>query len=54
LELQDPDLASTMRVQQQRALEFWEKNWVERKLSMLKLLVLYIAYHLVFVLSKLC
>ncbi|XP_044497337.1 protein PLASTID TRANSCRIPTIONALLY ACTIVE 14 isoform X1 [Mangifera indica] len=27
LELQDPNLASTMRKQQQRALEFWEKNW---------------------------
>ncbi|XP_021901657.1 protein PLASTID TRANSCRIPTIONALLY ACTIVE 14 [Carica papaya] len=27
LELQDPDLASTMRQQQQRVLEFWEKNW---------------------------
>lgn len=27
-ELQDPGLASTMRKQQQRALEFWEKNWV--------------------------
>ncbi|MED6143337.1 Protein PLASTID TRANSCRIPTIONALLY ACTIVE 14 [Stylosanthes scabra] len=26
-ELQDPDLASTMRNQHQRALEFWEKNW---------------------------
>ncbi|GMI92833.1 plastid transcriptionally active 14 [Hibiscus trionum] len=26
-QLQDPDLASTMRNQQQRALEFWEKNW---------------------------
>ncbi|KAL5775823.1 hypothetical protein ACOSP7_013380 [Xanthoceras sorbifolium] len=26
-ELQDPTLASTMRNQQQRALEFWEKNW---------------------------
>ncbi|XVF88247.1 hypothetical protein PTKIN_Ptkin19aG0034200 [Pterospermum kingtungense] len=26
-ELQDPDLASTMRKQQLRALEFWEKNW---------------------------
>ncbi|EOY31297.1 PREDICTED: protein PLASTID TRANSCRIPTIONALLY ACTIVE 14 isoform X2 [Theobroma cacao] len=26
-ELQDPGLASTMRKQQQRALEFWEKNW---------------------------
>lgn len=26
-QLQDPDLASTMRKQQQRALEFWEKNW---------------------------
>jgi hypothetical protein len=28
LELQDESLASTMRMQQQRALEFWEKNWV--------------------------
>ncbi|KAK6931965.1 Rubisco LSMT, substrate-binding domain [Dillenia turbinata] len=27
LELQDENLASTMREQQQRALEFWEKNW---------------------------
>ncbi|KAJ0017348.1 hypothetical protein Pint_11820 [Pistacia integerrima] len=27
LELQDPNLASTMRKQQQRALEFWGKNW---------------------------
>ncbi|KAB1221494.1 Ribulose-1,5 bisphosphate carboxylase/oxygenase large subunit N-methyltransferase, chloroplastic [Morella rubra] len=27
LELQDPNLASTMREQQHRALEFWEKNW---------------------------
>ncbi|KAE9594272.1 hypothetical protein Lal_00001159 [Lupinus albus] len=27
LELQDPDLASTITNQQQRALEFWEKNW---------------------------
>ncbi|KAI4332084.1 hypothetical protein L6164_017022 [Bauhinia variegata] len=27
LELQDPSLASTMRNQQRRALEFWEKNW---------------------------
>ncbi|XP_027354355.1 protein PLASTID TRANSCRIPTIONALLY ACTIVE 14 isoform X2 [Abrus precatorius] len=27
LELQDPRLASTMRNQQQRALEFWENNW---------------------------
>ncbi|XWS27118.1 hypothetical protein CRYUN_Cryun26dG0089000 [Craigia yunnanensis] len=26
-QLQDPDLASTMRKQQLRALEFWEKNW---------------------------
>ncbi|XP_024157397.1 protein PLASTID TRANSCRIPTIONALLY ACTIVE 14 isoform X3 [Rosa chinensis] len=26
-ELQDPNLASTMREQQCRALEFWEKNW---------------------------
>ncbi|XVE98467.1 hypothetical protein REPUB_Repub03eG0109100 [Reevesia pubescens] len=26
-QLQDPDLASTMRNQQLRALEFWEKNW---------------------------
>lgn len=26
-ELQDQDLASTMRRQQQRALVFWEKNW---------------------------
>ncbi|KAM5587033.1 protein PLASTID TRANSCRIPTIONALLY ACTIVE 14 [Rosa sericea] len=26
-ELQDPNLASTMREQQRRALEFWEKNW---------------------------
>ncbi|KAB2079567.1 hypothetical protein ERO13_A05G011700v2 [Gossypium hirsutum] len=26
-ELQDPDLASTMKNQQLRALEFWEKNW---------------------------
>ncbi|KAK8550160.1 hypothetical protein V6N12_038887 [Hibiscus sabdariffa] len=25
--LQDPDLASTMRNQRRRALEFWEKNW---------------------------
>ncbi|XP_057510144.1 protein PLASTID TRANSCRIPTIONALLY ACTIVE 14 isoform X2 [Actinidia eriantha] len=27
LELQDQDLASTMREQQYRALQFWEKNW---------------------------
>ncbi|KAK6150249.1 hypothetical protein DH2020_017774 [Rehmannia glutinosa] len=27
LELQDKELASTLREQQQRALEFWEKNW---------------------------
>ncbi|KAG5105477.1 hypothetical protein JHK82_042447 [Glycine max] len=27
LELQDPDLASTIRKQQQRSLEFWENNW---------------------------
>lgn len=27
LELQDEKLASTMREQQNRALEFWEKNW---------------------------
>ncbi|KAF4380214.1 hypothetical protein G4B88_001365 [Cannabis sativa] len=27
LELQDADLASTIREQQRRALEFWEKNW---------------------------
>lgn len=27
LELQDENLASTMRMQQERALEFWEKNW---------------------------
>ncbi|KAK9267113.1 hypothetical protein L1049_009532 [Liquidambar formosana] len=27
LELQDQNLASTMREQRQRALEFWEKNW---------------------------
>ncbi|KAL1537535.1 Protein PLASTID TRANSCRIPTIONALLY ACTIVE 14 [Salvia divinorum] len=27
LELQDNELASTVRQQQQRALEFWEKNW---------------------------
>ncbi|KAJ9707854.1 hypothetical protein PVL29_000093 [Vitis rotundifolia] len=27
LELQDPKLASTMRDQQRRASEFWEKNW---------------------------
>ncbi|KAH6764796.1 plastid transcriptionally active 14 [Perilla frutescens var. hirtella] len=27
LELQDEELASTIRQQQQRALEFWEKNW---------------------------
>ncbi|KDP43135.1 hypothetical protein JCGZ_26668 [Jatropha curcas] len=27
LELQDQNLASTMKKQQQRALEFWEKNW---------------------------
>ncbi|GLU09391.1 hypothetical protein SLE2022_335030 [Rubroshorea leprosula] len=26
-ELQDPDLASTMRKQQERVIEFWEKNW---------------------------
>ncbi|TYG72129.1 hypothetical protein ES288_D05G455000v1 [Gossypium darwinii] len=26
-ELQDPDLVSTMKNQQLRALEFWEKNW---------------------------
>ncbi|XP_004487894.1 protein PLASTID TRANSCRIPTIONALLY ACTIVE 14 isoform X2 [Cicer arietinum] len=37
LELQDPDLASTMRTQQQRALKFWEKNWVKRKLSLFKI-----------------
>lgn len=28
LELQDVNLASTIRGQQRRALEFWEKNWV--------------------------
>ncbi|KAK8466054.1 hypothetical protein PHAVU_009G243500 [Phaseolus vulgaris] len=27
LELQDPNLASTIRKQQQRALEFWQNNW---------------------------
>ncbi|KAL7089773.1 hypothetical protein ACP275_13G203300 [Erythranthe tilingii] len=27
LELQDKELASTLREQQRRALEFWEKNW---------------------------
>ncbi|OVA07897.1 SET domain [Macleaya cordata] len=27
LELQDEDLASTMKDQQQRALKFWERNW---------------------------
>ncbi|XP_059625754.1 protein PLASTID TRANSCRIPTIONALLY ACTIVE 14 [Cornus florida] len=27
MELQDQNLASTMREQQRRALEFWEKNW---------------------------
>nr|XP_015875028.2 protein PLASTID TRANSCRIPTIONALLY ACTIVE 14 isoform X2 [Ziziphus jujuba var. spinosa] len=27
LELQDPNLTSTMREQQERALKFWEKNW---------------------------
>ncbi|KAJ4831205.1 Protein PLASTID TRANSCRIPTIONALLY ACTIVE 14 [Turnera subulata] len=27
LELQDENLASTMRKQQQRAMEFWESNW---------------------------
>ncbi|XP_057971507.1 protein PLASTID TRANSCRIPTIONALLY ACTIVE 14 isoform X1 [Malania oleifera] len=27
LELQDQNLASTMREQRQRALEFWQKNW---------------------------
>ncbi|XP_047170562.1 protein PLASTID TRANSCRIPTIONALLY ACTIVE 14 [Vigna umbellata] len=27
LELQDPNLASTIRKQQQRALEFWHKHW---------------------------
>ncbi|KAK9106405.1 hypothetical protein Syun_022416 [Stephania yunnanensis] len=27
LELQDENLASIMRIQQRRALEFWEKNW---------------------------
>ncbi|XP_057812006.1 protein PLASTID TRANSCRIPTIONALLY ACTIVE 14 [Salvia miltiorrhiza] len=27
LELQDTELASTIRQQQQRALEFWDKNW---------------------------
>ncbi|CDY54559.1 BnaA08g30390D [Brassica napus] len=26
-ELQDPDLVSTIRQQQKRVLEFWEKNW---------------------------
>lgn len=31
MELQDPKLASTMREQQQRSLEFWEKNWVSLK-----------------------
>ncbi|CAN0920087.1 Protein PLASTID TRANSCRIPTIONALLY ACTIVE 14 [Linum grandiflorum] len=29
LELQDEDLASTMRKQKSRAIIFWEKNWVE-------------------------
>lgn len=28
MELQDANLASTIRRQQRRALEFWEKNWV--------------------------
>lgn len=28
LELQDKKLASTIREQKQRALEFWERNWV--------------------------
>ncbi|XP_050920518.1 protein PLASTID TRANSCRIPTIONALLY ACTIVE 14 isoform X2 [Lathyrus oleraceus] len=27
LELQDPDLASTIRIDQQRVLDFWEKHW---------------------------
>ncbi|KAJ6388357.1 hypothetical protein OIU77_026855 [Salix suchowensis] len=30
LELQDENLASTVRKQQLRALEFWEKNWIKR------------------------
>lgn len=29
LELQDANLASTIREQQKRTLEFWEKNWVK-------------------------
>ncbi|CAB79012.1 hypothetical protein [Arabidopsis thaliana] len=29
-ELQDPDLVSTIRQQQKRILDFWEKNWVMR------------------------
>ncbi|XP_058736646.1 protein PLASTID TRANSCRIPTIONALLY ACTIVE 14-like [Vicia villosa] len=27
LELQDPDLASTIRIEQRRVLDFWEKHW---------------------------
>lgn len=30
MELQDSNLASTMREQQKRVREFWEKNWVPR------------------------
>lgn len=32
LELQDQNLAATMKEQQHRALEFWEKNWVRNDL----------------------
>lgn len=35
MELQDPKLASTMRDQQRRASEFWEKNWVLSNFCML-------------------
>ncbi|GFS44790.1 plastid transcriptionally active 14 [Actinidia rufa] len=51
LELQDQDLASTMREQQYRALQFWEKNWVwalylssfclEQSLLLLQVLLFY-------------
>lgn len=33
MELQDPGLVSTIRQQQKRVLEFWEKNWVKHILD---------------------
>lgn len=32
LELQDQNLAATIKEQQHHALEFWEKNWVRNDL----------------------